>query len=59
MKGGVFTFPDGMGTIGIGHHGKGFIGRHQCIDKSFRVLVMDIIVAGAVNQQQVPFELLS
>lgn len=55
---GVFAFLDAVGAIGIGHHGEMLVVLDQCIDEGFAVLVMAVIVAGAVHDQEIAFELM-
>ena len=57
MEGGILALADGVGAIRISHHGESFVVFDQLVDQSFCSLVMAIVVAGAVNQQEISLEI--
>lgn len=44
-----------MSPVGIDHQREMFPGFHEGIDKGFGILEMDVVVARAVNKQEVTF----
>ena len=53
----VFSFLDRVRAVGVGHHAELFVVSDQFVDQHFGGLIMTVVVAGSVNQQQVAFEL--
>lgn len=51
VKGGVLAFVDAVRAVGVGHHVEGFVVFDQFVYHRFGVLVMDIVVAGAMDNQ--------
>ena len=45
-----------MASIGIAEHRKLLIPRDQFVDQHLASLVMNIVIGGAVNQQQIPLQ---
>jgi hypothetical protein len=56
MPGGAFAGVDGVVAIGIGHHGEGFVVSDEFVDELFDALVVDVVVAGAVDEEEVALE---
>ena len=52
----VLALTDCVGTIRIGEHGERFIMLDQLVDKQLRRLVVAIVIAGAVDQQEFALE---
>ncbi len=52
----IFPFVDAVRTVRIGHHGENLVVLDELVYQGFRVLVMYIIVARSVHQQQVAFQ---
>ena len=48
----IRSFADGVRPVGIRHHRERLVQLNQLIDKSFRVLVVDIVVSSAMHDQQ-------
>ena len=46
-----------MRAIRVGHHRETFVGGDQGVHESFRVLVVDIVVSRAVDDEQIALEL--
>jgi hypothetical protein len=59
MERSVLAFVDAVGAIGIRHHAEQFVMFNQFIDHHFKVLVVNIVIAGAVNYQQISLQILS
>src|SRR5688572_8797647 len=57
MEAGASSFIDTVGTIWIWHDGKRLIRRHQRINQRFGALVVDIVVACAMDYEQLTLEL--
>ena len=47
----VFAFVDAVRAIGVGHYLKEFIVFDQLVDQCFGILVVNIIVASAMDEQ--------
>ena len=58
MTPGVSAFADAMAAVGIGQHGKLLVVRDKFVDQCLDPEVMAIIVASAVNDKQVAFQLM-
>jgi len=56
---GVAAFAEGMGAIGIDHEGELFVLGDEFIHQSLAVLVMGVVVAGAIDEEEISFELVS
>src|ERR1700678_1227988 len=57
VTGGARTFVDAVGTVGVGHHGKGLFGGDERVDERLRALVMDVVIPRAVDDQELALEL--
>ena len=57
MAAGIVTFADAVGAVGVGHHREYLVVFDQFVDKTLSSLVMDIVVARAVNEEQIALEL--
>ena len=55
---GSFALADAVGAVGVGHHRERLAQRDQAIDQGLAVLEVDVVVAGAVDQQQVALQAL-
>ncbi len=53
MQGSILPLIDTMISHGVGHHAKELIMFDQFIDQHFEVLVMYIVVAGAMHDQEI------
>ena len=49
----IRPFPDGMTAIRISHHRELLVLLHQLIDEQFATLVVAVVVARAVDEQEV------
>lgn len=52
----VLSFGYSVGPVGIGHHGEVFVVFDQLIDQPLEALVMDIVVCGPMDDQEVSFK---
>ena len=52
----VGALADAVGAVGIGHHLEILVERHQPVDQLFGGLIVDVVVAGAVDDQEVAFQ---
>jgi hypothetical protein len=59
MESGVFAFRNSVGTVGIDHHGKKLVVGNEFINQFFKALVMDVIVASAVDDEKLSLKLVS
>ena len=57
MPGGVRPFGNGVGAVGVRHHGEMLIVSDEFVDQPFRALVMAVVVARAMDQEQISPEL--
>ena len=57
MARGVGAFANRMGAVGIGHHRERFVVPDQFVDQLLHGLIVAVVVARAVNQQQVALQL--
>ena len=48
---------DAVGPVGVLHHGERPVGRHQGVDQALGALEVDVVVAAAVDDQEVAPEL--
>ena len=48
-----FAFRDAVGPIWVRHDRESFISRYQFIDEIFGLLIVDVVVARAVNDKQI------
>src|SRR6476660_7703889 len=53
VKLGVSPLADTMSAVGIVHHGEGLVGCDESVDQHLGVLKVYVVVAAAMNQQQV------
>lgn len=54
VHGGARAFKDAVSAIRIGHEVEGFPEFDELVHQQFRPLVVNIVVAGAVHDQQMP-----
>ncbi len=57
MAAGVLALVDAVAPVRINHHAELFVGFDQRVDQPLRALVVDVVIAAAVNQQQVALKL--
>lgn len=58
MTRGIATFPNRMGAIRIGHHGKRLVVMNQPVHEFLESLVVTVVISGPMNDQKVPFQVL-
>ena len=58
MNRGVLAFADTVGTVRVGQHLKRLVMVDEPIDQGLCALVVDIVVARAVDEQEMAFELM-
>jgi len=56
MKGRAVPFRDAVSPIRIRHYRERFVVRDQLVDQQLRSLIVDVVVAGAVDDQQIAFQ---
>ncbi len=49
---------DSMPAIGVGHHGEELVVNDELVDQRFGALIVDVVVTGAVDDEQIAFEML-
>ncbi len=54
----VLAFTNRMCPIWIGHHGKRLVVANQLVDQQLSRLVMAVVVARAMNQKEIAFQLM-
>ena len=54
----VLAFPNAVAAVGVRHHIKRLVVLDQLVDEGFATLVVTVVVARAVNEQQVASELM-
>ena len=47
------AFANGMGTIRVGHHRELFFVSYQLVDQQFHRLVVTIVIASTVDEQEI------
>ena len=52
----VFPFGNAVSSVGIRHHGEMFVVLDEFIDQTLEALVMDIIVCGPMDDQEVSLQ---
>src|SRR3954470_20195157 len=58
MEGCSFALGDGVGAIGVNHKVKRQAEGYELVDEQLGSLEVDVVVAGAVNDEQVAFKVL-
>src|SRR5580704_8625230 len=56
MPGGVLALADAMRAIRVVHHGELLVCGHECVDQRFAVLEVHVVIARAVDNEQVAAE---
>ena len=54
----VLSLADAVGSVRIRHEGEGFVVDDELIDERFRSLVVNIVISGSMDQQQMTLQLI-
>ena len=52
----VLSLAHAVGPVGVLHHGERLVGGHQGVDQHLGVLEVHVVIAAAVNQQEIALE---